>query len=153
MGQAWVVNSDHTEAAFIANLKKLRSEHGHVTFTEPRIGKDRSIDQNALFHVWLYEYASHLLGSGTKNITPGVIVGLKFEVKKRFNQHHPNNFMIHNVFNPITKQSKKDYTSSGSWKRGEMYMVLDWLQMHAANDGLILEAKGVFAKLKRESES
>lgn len=153
MSESWIVNSDHTQAAFIANLKKLRSEHGYVTFTEPRIGKDRSIDQNALLHVWLYEYAAHLLGVPKAEVTKGVIEGLKFEVKKRFNQHHPNNFMIHNVFNPITKQSKKDYTSSGSWKRGEMYMVLVWLQMYAANDGLILEAKGVFAKLKRESES
>ena len=150
MGESWTVNSDHTEAAFIANVKKLRAEHGYITFSKPRIGKDRSIDQNSLFHVWLAEYAAHLLKKSTKEVTKGELEGMKIEAKRRFNHHHVNNFMIHTVVSPITNESKKDYTSSGDWKRGEMYLVLDWLQLYAANDGLVLEAKGVFAKLKRE---
>ena len=150
MSESWVVNSDHTETAYIVNVKKMRAEHGYLTFTKPRIGKDRSIDQNKLLHVWATEYAAHLLDKSTKAVTKGELAGMKFEIKKRFNHHHVNNFMTHTVYNPLTKQSKKDYTSSKDWKRGEIYLVLDWLQLYAANDGLVLEAKGVFAKLKRE---
>jgi hypothetical protein len=152
VSESWILNSDHTEAAFIFNLKKLREKHGYITFSKPRIGKDRSIDQNSLFHVWVTEYAAHLLKKSKKEVTKGELAGMKFEIKKRFNHHHVNNFMVHTVSNPLTSESKKDYTSSGDWKRGEMYMVMDWLQLYAANDGLVLEARGVFAKLKREGE-
>ena len=58
--------------------------------------------------------------------------------------------MIHEVVNPRNGDTKKDYTSSARWLRGEMFLVLTWMQMIAAEDGLILEAKGQFSKLQRE---
>lgn len=150
MGESWTVNSEHSELAYISYVKKMRAEHGYLTFPKPRIGADRSLDQNALFHVWATEYAAYLLKKSVKEVTKGELQGMKRIIKKRFNCHHPNNFMIHEIMDPFTGNSKKDYTSSADWKHGEMYMVLDWLQMLAANDGLVLEAKGQFAKLKRE---
>lgn len=35
-------------------------------------------------------------------------------------------------------------------KRGELTFFLDWLARMAAGDGLVLEAKGQYAKIKRE---
>ena len=61
--------------------------------------------------------------------------------------------MIHVVTDPKSGKTKKDYTSSADWKTGEMYQVLTFLQMESANDGLILEAKGQYAKLKREQNA
>jgi len=152
MSEHWIVNSDHTEAAFIANLRKLRAEHGYITFGAPRIGQDRSIDQGALFHVWAREYAAFLLKKSTKEVLAGELEGMKRVIKGRFNAQSDNNFMVHDLVNPETLESRKEYTSSKSWKRGEAYMVLTWLQLHAASDGLVLEAKGQFEKLKRIEE-
>ncbi len=150
MSEHWIVNSDHTEAAFIANLRKLRAEHGYITFGSPRIGKDRSLDQNALFHLWATEYAAHLLGNDKKSVTKGELAGMKRIIKKRFNALNPNNFMVHDVTDPFTGNTKRDYTSSADWKVGEAFMVMEWLQLYAANDGLILEAIGQFDKLMRK---
>lgn len=152
MSEHWIVNSDHTEAAFIANLRKLREKHGYITFGAPRIGKDRSLDQNALFHVWVTEYAAHLLDKSKKEVTRGELAGMKRIIKQRFNAANPNNFMIHDVVDPFTGNTKRDYTSSADWKVGEIFMVMEWLQLHAANDGLILESLGQYEKLKRKSK-
>ena len=151
MAERWTIDSDHTEAAFFARAKALRAEHGCITYTAPRLGKDRSHDQNSLFHVWCTEYAAHLLNKTKKAVTKGELEGMKFMVKKRFNAQHPNNFMIHDVVDPFTGKSKKDYTSSADWKVGEAFMVMEWLQLFAANDGLILESLGQYEKLKRKS--
>ncbi len=150
MSEHWIVNSDHTEAAFIANLRKLRTEHGYITFGAPRIGKDRSLDQNALFHLWATEYAAHLLNKDKKSVTKGELAGMKRIIKQRFNASNPNNFMVHDVIDPFTDNTKRDYTSSADWKVGEAFMVMEWLQLYAANDGLILEAIGQFDKLMRK---
>jgi hypothetical protein len=153
MSEHWIVNSDHTEAAFIANLRKLRAEHGYITFSAPRIGKDRSISQNGLFHLWATEYAAHLLGKDKKSVTKGELAGMKRIIKQRFNASTPNNFMVHDVTDPFTGNTKRDYTSSSDWKVGEAFMVMEWLQLYAANDGLILEAIGQFEKLIRKGAS
>ena len=151
MADNWTINSDHTEAAFFASVRAIRAEHGYITYSAPRIGKDRSIDQNSLFHVWCTEYAAHLLNKTKKDVTKGELEGMKRIVKKGFNSNVPNNFMTHDVVNPKTGDVKKDYTSSSDWKVGEAFMVMEWLQMYAANDGLILESIGQYDKLKRKS--
>jgi len=151
VAEAWIVNSDHSEAAFFASVKALRAEHGYITFGAPRIGKDRSLDQNALFHVWCTEYAAHLLKKDKRSISKGELAGMKRVVKQRFNAMNPNNFMVHDIVEPFSGHSRKDFTSSKDWKVGEAFMVMEWLQLHAANDGLILESLGQYDKLKRKA--
>jgi len=153
MTEHWIINSVHTEAAFIASVKQARAEHGYITFSAPRIGKDRSLDQNALFHVWCTEYAAHLLNKTKKDVTKGELAGMKRIVKMKFATETPNRFMVHEVVDPFTRKTKRDYTSSKDWKVGEAFMVMEWLQLKAANDGLILESLGQYDKLKRKQDS
>ena len=150
MAEHWALDSDHTEAAFFASVKKLRAEHGYITFGAPRIGRDASLDQKALLNIWIREYAAHLLEKTPKQVTKGEHYGMKRHIKKGFNARHSNNFMVHDVINPFTKETKRDYTSTKDWKVGEAFMVMEWLQLFAANDGLILESLGQYEKLKRK---
>lgn len=147
-----IVNSEHSWQAFIVNARELFEKHRYLTWTKPRIGPDRSLDQNALFHVWATEYAAHLLNCTKQEVTKAVLAGMKRTIKKRYYGEFGFDFMVHEIVNPFTGEKKKDFTSSKDWKRGEMYHVLTWLQMLAANDGLILEAKGEYAKLKRQEQ-
>lgn len=149
-GEGFTVDSEHTLACFIANAKELFEKHKYFTYGKPRLGKDRSIDQNALFHVWLTEYAAELLKKHKSKVTKGEIQGMKRGAKGRYYLETHESFMIHKVTDPKTGQSKNDYTSSKAWSVMEMFNVLNWLQMEAANDGLVLESKGQHAKLKRE---
>lgn len=152
MSESWTINSEHSKVAFIKYVNQMVDEHKHITFAAPRIGADRSVSQNALFHVWCAEYVAYRMSMHRKEVSKGLLAGMKRIVKKRFNSSHPESqgWMVYEVINPFNGQSKKDYTSSADWKRGEMLTVLTWLQMVAAEDGLILESKGEFAKLTRE---
>lgn len=152
-GQAHTVNSEHKWTCFITDARALYDEFKYVTWPKPRIGPDRSIDQNALFYVWLTEYAAHLLKKTTEQVTAGEVEGMKRCIKGHFYQEFSYPWMVHKVLNPETGQTKKDYTSSAKWKRGEIYLVLDYMQMKAAGDRLVLESKGQYAKLKREASS
>lgn len=151
-GQAWTINSEHTKKAFLKSVTDAFEEHKYITYAAPRIGPDRSLDQNALLHVWLTEYAAHLLTKHKKEIAPGELEGIKRHAKGEYYRRYSHPFIIHVITNPKTGQARRDYTSSKSWKKGEMFHFLTWLQMTAAQDGLVLESKGQFAKLQREHE-
>ena len=76
---------------------------------------------------------------------------MKRIAKKHFYAEIGAAWLIHWVINPENPdQSRKDFRSSSTWKRGEMYEFLTWLQMRAANDGLVLESRGEYAELQRK---
>ncbi len=153
MAEHWTVNSDTSETAYFAHIRAQRKEHGYLTISAARIGKDRSLDANALLHVWAREYTAHLLGKHTKKVTKGELAGFKRTAKIRYTQAHPNDFTVHTVECPFTRQEKRDYSSSADWKVSELFAFMEWLQLTAANDGLILESTGQYGKLQRKANN
>lgn len=153
MAETWIINSEHTKKAFIANVEALFAEHKYITYSAPRIGADRSLGQNALFHVWLTEFGCHLAKCHFSQFTDSMLEGTKRSMKMHFQLHHGCPWMVHEIICPINHTAKKDYTSSARWKQGEMFMFLEWFQNFAAGYGCILESKGEFAKLQRETQA
>jgi len=153
MGEAWVLNSDTSKKAFIANVEKLYDEHKYLTYGAPRIGADRSLGQNALLHCWLTDFGCHLAKCHYTQFTDGMMEGIKKTMKGLFYREYPYEWMVHEVVCPLTKRKKTDYTSSSKWKQGECFLVLTWLQNFAATQGCVLESKGEFQKLQREQNN
>ena len=154
MPESFTINSLASRQAFNKYVDDLYREHKFITFLAPRIGADRSLDQNALLHVWLPEYVAFTLKIHRKEVSKGLVQGMKELVKKRFAARFPDSYkwMVYEVIDPFTQEViRTDYTSSKTWKSGEMFQVLAWFQMTAAEDGCILESKGNFAKLQRKS--
>lgn len=152
-GESWRVDSKVTKEAYKAHVDKLFDEHKYLTFPKPRIGQDRSIDQNSLLHVWLTEFAAHLAKCHKSEVTAGILEGIKRSMKGLYTQETQLGHMTHQVVCPLTKREKTDFTSSKSWKRGEMFDFLNWLQAFAATKNCILESKGEHAKLTREQNT
>lgn len=151
-GQAFVVNSEQRKQSYFDFVSKLLDEHKFLTFPRPRIGADRSLDQNSLFHVWLTEWIAYKLGKQKNLVSKRELAGIKRTVKKLAYLHLRQSFLIHEIVDYSTGETKKDYTSSSDWKRGEMYQVLELVQNLSAEDGLVLESKGEFKKLQSEAE-
>lgn len=150
MPEYFQTNSEPSFNAFMKFARELWDEHKFVTWSW-RIGVDRSLTQNALFHVWLTELAAHLIKCHKDEITKGMVHGTKKTVKGLFYRENPYEWMVHKVYCPITKREKIDYTSSADWKQGEMFLVLTFMQNYAAlKHGLVLESKGEFNRLQRE---
>lgn len=149
-GTSWRINNEHKLAAFFTEVRELYGEHHDITFLPPRIGADRNLSQNALFHVWLTELWAFAMRKDKRDMTEGDMEGIKRSIKKRYFEHSREPWLIHKVTDPFDGQSKTDFRSSSKWGKGEMFNVLTWLQMYAAESGLILEAKGEYEKLHRE---
>lgn len=153
MSDPILINSEPALLAAIGKIRMLFTEYKYVTLV-PRIGEDRSLDQNALFHVWATEYAAHLISKDRRQVTKGELEGMKRIAKKSYYNETGLPHMVHCVVNPFNpEQTKLDYTSSKDWKHGEMFAFLTWLQIKAAGDGLVLESKGEFNKLQKQQRA
>lgn len=150
MKDSLLINSDASWRVTIDTLMSLYEKHKYVTI-DYRLGEDRSLDQNALLHVWLTEYSAHLLEIDKRKVTKAQLASIKRKVKKCFYLEYGFSWMAHRLVDPFGEdKSKLDFTSSKDWKVPEMYMFLTWLQLFAANSGLILESKGQFHKLQQK---
>ena len=150
MDEPITVNSPQSKEAYKVQVDLWFDEHHYLTFEPPRVGPDRSLTQNALFHVWITEIAAFLTPCHKKQVTKGMKNGTKRTIKRMYCQYSQAAFMIEIVHCPITGKKKKDYTSSADWKRGEIFEVLNFMQMWAATIGLILESRGEHAALTRK---
>lgn len=152
MGESFTVNSEQSLKFFISWATNNFHHHKFSTYGV-RHGADRSIDQNALLHVWCTEYAAHLLSKNKKDVSRGELNGMKRTAKRHFYNEHGYDWMVEIVVDPFTGNSKKDFTSSADWKTPEMFEFLTWLQLKAMNDGLLLESKGKFRKLQEQQNA
>jgi hypothetical protein len=148
--KTWIVNSAMDLLAFPKFIQALFVEHKYITFTW-RIGADRSLDQNALAHCWLTEYAAFLLNKPKKQVTEAELEGIKKIAKRKYYAESQAEWMVLRPVDPWTgEEGAPVLRSSKHYKRGEMFLFLTWLQMTAANDGLVLESLGEYAKLQRK---
>lgn len=149
----FVVNSEPSLRVFLGLVESAWRTHKWLTFSKPRIGEQRSLDQNALFHIWAREYAAHLLKKNPHHIKEGELDGMKRVLKSHCYRDNAWDFLIYEKINPFTGESKKDYRSTKHYKTGEMYLFLTWMQMKAATDGLVLESKGEFKHNQQKQNS
>ena len=104
--------------------------------------------------MWLTLYAAHLLDKDRKQITEAELEGMKRIAKKKFYTQFGYAWMLFKPINPFTKEEgKPQYRSSSEYLTGEMFQLLTWLQITAANDGCILESTGEFSKLQKKNEN
>lgn len=151
--KTFVVDSLISLTAFCSFVKTLFGSGQFITFTW-RIGADRSLDQNALFYVFLTEWAAGIAGIAKKEVPKQMIEFLKRGVKRRYYNETGYPWMLDKLINPATGEDAGIlYASSKNYKVGEMYLVLTWMQMTAAEEnGIVLESRGQFSKLQREQQ-
>lgn len=143
-GQKWAITNEFQLVQFIDNVQKLLHEHKRVVFSSPELGQGRSLDQNALFHVWMRQYAGYLTKTDAQLVPTGVVDGMKRHCKIMFWKEFKHDWMMHTITNPKTGESKKDVVSTKVLSKARMFEFMEWIQATAANDGLILEAKGEY---------
>lgn len=148
-----IINSANSLKDFMNYVVAIYQDYKYITFLKPRIGEKRSLDQNSLFHVWLTIFIAAKLDKDRKEVTKAELAGIKRTIKKLAYLHLRESFLIHEITDYSTGEIKKDYTSSSDWKRGEMYAVLNFFQMMAADQGVVLESAGEFKQLQNHEVS
>lgn len=153
-GEFHIVNSERTWDFYVKRARWFFDTYHYVTFSAPRIGPLRSLDQNALLHVWSREIAAHALKKEIKAVEIGEHDGCKRSLKRKFWIETRHAWLIYTIVDPLTGETKKDLSSSSQWTHNNMFEFLTWLQAYAATElGLTLESKGEFLRRQQDVSS
>lgn len=146
-GECWEVKTEFSKRQFFDHVEKLLAS-GESMMIQVHAGKSRSLSQNSLFHLWMRQHAAHLLKKSEKEVTEAEVEGIKRTAKRAFYLETGSKWMIHEIPNFETGESKKDFRSTTKLKSGEMYHFMTFCQQKAAEDGCILESMGEFSMLQ-----
>lgn len=150
-GEGFTVNSKQTLDFAIKWITDNFEKHKYSTYSV-RHGESRSLNQNALFHVWCTEYAAFALKKHKTEVSEGEREGVKRYFKRVAYNENAWPWLIVELLNIETGQKKKDFRSSGSYKAPEMFQFLTWIQAYCMDRGCLLESKGEF-KHKQQQQN
>lgn len=147
----FTVNSMQTMLDFCRTVKEMYGDGAYIIFNW-RIGKQASMPQKALVHIWFRKYASHLLKKPERDLSNTDLYAMKRSAKVHFYNETHESFMVEEIVDPFHPDKKRDeMTSIAAWAQSECYLFMMWLQEKAMHDDLILESIGEHQKLTQES--
>ena len=106
----------------------------------------RSLDQNALLHVWLGQFAGHALNVAKP--TSEQREAMKIALQRRCYADTGWAYLVQRVVDPFSGEVSVARASTTQLRKGEMCEYLCWIQAFAAEQGLILESRGEYAELQ-----
>lgn len=149
-GRQFIVCSARTAEEMKRKVDQLFSEMKYVVFSW-KSGDTSTTLQKALIHIWLLKWAAFALSKVEDDVTKAEVEGMKRSVKSRYYHETGAAWMVEEIFDPLApKKRRTEYTSIADWSPGECFMVMEWMQLKAAEQGLILEAEGEFERNKKQ---
>ena len=109
----------------------------------------RSMDQNALYWVWVTEYACHLLNK-TK-ITEEEKQAMSYTLKRHCYKETNWPFLLVDRADLFTNEKKPQAASTSDFSKHQMFDFMCWVQARAADDGLILESQGDYLTMREKA--
>jgi len=144
----WICNSTARLDACIDDIRKMWSADHYLQITA-KSGKTRSLDQNALLHIWCRELVAHISGIDEREVTDAQIQDMKTALKNGFYRDTGSSYVLRISEDALTGKTAKTLQSTREYSREQMGQLLDWVQALALVDfGLLLESLGEFADSK-----
>lgn len=131
-------------AEYIKYCSNLLEKKGRIACTCESYKPNAGLTQLALLNIWLKEYFEHL--NGVKPSEPQ-LERFRNQAKKQFYADEKADFMVFKTKNSFTGKVVNSIKSSTELDKGEMMLFLNWIQIMASQDGLLLESKGEHKKL------
>lgn len=137
-------------------LKKFEEKvkEGKPFRVEFASAEKRSLDQNALFQVWTRQYACENLGVHPKNLGDNTHDMFKLAFKRAFyNYTGYKGLIITDERDPLTgKLVPPRPISTKNYPPEIMFEFMEYIQNFAGEQGITLESKGQFLKLKQDQQ-
>lgn len=149
----FIINSRQTLLNFKAELDQTYGDGAYLLITVKK-GKEATMPQKALVHIWFKQYAAYLYKKREKDVTKLDIDSMKRACKVRFYNETQELFMFEIIADPFHPDHKrKEMTSIATWSQGQCYQFMTWMQDLAMHGGLILESIGEHQRLTHESNT
>ena len=115
-------------------------------------GETPHLGQKQLLHVWLRLWIAHHNRIAEDEVSKEHMEAWKLAVKMRYYAATGAAFMVKRYRDPKAPDGLRlEYTSVKDWTPGQCFQVMEWMQLKAAEQGLILESKGEFLTNKQAS--
>jgi hypothetical protein len=124
--EEFVVNSDASHVEFTGMARALFDKHKYLTWKFPKIGPERSLSQNALFHVWARKLVAFYLKKDEKQVTEGELEGCKRMLKRRFYKDNRKDWLTVEILDPMSGQKRMDFRSSRKYSTQQMWEFMFW---------------------------
>jgi hypothetical protein len=150
MKKHYLVNSRRTCELMKLQVEQAFSEGKYIRF-QWETGEPIKQEQLALFHIWLRKWVGHNFHKTDDEVSKHEIEKFKQEVKEQYYQETGAYWMVETVPDKLSANGQRvRMTSAASWSNGEAFKIMEWMQMKAAERGLILESTGEHQKLKEQ---
>lgn len=114
-------------------------------------GNTSSMGQKALIHIWFRQWMAVIGKKKEKDVGEEEIEAIKRKIKALYYHATAAEFMIVRLRDPMHPDKEViEYSSIGKWTPGECFSVMEWMQLKAAEQNIILESKGEFQNNKRQ---
>lgn len=145
MKELTVYNTDTSKAQAKHMLNDFLLEHGKCSMKLTK-GDRRRLSQNNLFQHWARKYAAFIKGCDPKSIDEQTHERTKTGLKLRCYLNTGWRFMVNSFKDDSCSEPYLVPKSSAELEVGEMFSFMEWLQVYAAEQGLILESQGEYLK-------
>lgn len=137
-----------------AQMMKIVEENfakDRYTIYTIKSGPMSSMPQLALCHIWLRQWIAHIYHKKESDVTNEELEDFKRKAKTKYYQETGESFAMAWMYDAMAPEKKSlQPTSIGDWQQGECFAFMEWMQLKAAEGGLILESRGEHKKLKQE---
>jgi len=147
-GSAWIVNNEHSYQEFISFVDEQYKKDKYLIFSY-KSGRQRSLSQNNLFHMWVRQWAAHDHKCKPKEVTDRQFKDWKLTLKALYYVESSDDEMIYIPINMATGEpAKPQMQSTKDLSTGSMFNFMEFVQNYAAERGCVLEASGEYWDLK-----
>jgi hypothetical protein len=148
MGDYWIARNPGELAQRLERFRIHLEERNEwpICWQAKRYTDPRTMDQNALLHVWCGEFAKHVLDKG--KVSEAEKEGMRITLQRHCYADTHWDWLIEEVPDLFTGETRTQRRSTTRFDKGEMTAFLDWIQRAAADRGLILESMGEYRELQ-----
>lgn len=148
-GEAWIARNPGQLRERLEFFRKHLEEQNvwPICWTAKKYTDPRSVDQNALYWLWVTHFAQHLLDKN--RITADEKESMAYTLQRRCYAARGWEWLIETPTDLVTgEEGKPQRRSTKKFLKGEFTMYLEWVQQFAAERGLILESLGEYRELQ-----
>lgn len=112
----------------------------------------RSLDQNALFHVWCRDVAAYFYNIPAKKVDGDIeLEAIKISLKRQCYNETGWSFILVTKVDALTGEEAEVLQTTRKYGKGEMFDFMNWVQVYVSNEprfgNMILKSTGEYQML------
>jgi len=153
-GRFWKIDTpkqvDERIEYLAAWLRELPADQFPIVITPTKYSPQRSLSQNALYHVWVRKLCQETMGWGKPTKEQEKAMGYTLIRHCYADKAWP--FLMTKNMDLLTGEERPAPAAISDLSKAEMAQFMDWVQYFGATKGVMLESRGEFQDYKEAQD-